>query len=267
VLGISLPIAYPFINRRVRIYFESSIGMLGDVPASESIVSQIDTSLYLNNAIKNNKNILFEGAQGAMLSIESGTYPYVTSSSPLANSIPLNAGIPTKAINKVIGIAKAYTTRVGEGPFVTELDNELGDEIRIKGNEFGTVTHRPRRVGYLDLVVLKHSCSISGVDYISLMLLDVLSSIKELKVCTAYQLDGKTIDYIPSTIAELNRCKPVYIDLPSWNIDISNIKKYSDLPTNCKKYIEFIEDYLSIKIAFISVGPDRTQTIIKEEII
>jgi len=226
----------------------------------------IDTSRFLLDSIDQNKKILFEGAQGAMLCIDNGTYPFVTSSSPLANSVSINASIPSKSIDKVVGIMKAYTTRVGAGPFVSELNNEIGDKIREIGHEFGTVTKRPRRIGYLDLVVVKNSIRISGTNYIALMLLDVLTNIKPLKVCVNYELDGKIIDYIPSTISEVNRCKPIYKEFDSWIEDISKIKNYDDLPLNCKKYIEFIEEYTGIKVAFISVGPKREETIIKEDI-
>ena len=227
----------------------------------------IDTSVFLTNAIDNNKKVLFEGAQGAMLCIDNGTYPFVTSSSPLANSVSINASIPPKSIDKIVGIMKAYTTRVGSGPFVTELNNEIGDKIREIGHEYGTVTKRPRRIGYLDLVVVKNSIRISGTNYIAVMLLDVLTGINPLKVCISYELDGKIIDYIPSTISELNRCKPIYIELPTWNEDISKVRKYEDLPTNAKKYIETIEKFTNTKVAFISVGPGREETIIKEEIL
>ncbi len=226
----------------------------------------IDTSRFLLDSIDQGKKILFEGAQGAMLCIDNGTYPFVTSSSPLANSVSINASIPSKSIDKVVGIMKAYTTRVGAGPFVSELNNEIGDKIREIGHEFGTVTKRPRRIGYLDLVVVKNSIRISGTNYIALMLLDVLTNIKPLKVCVNYELDGKIIDYIPSTISEVNRCKPIYKEFDSWDEDISKIKNYDDLPLNCKKYIEFIEEYTGIKVAFISVGPKREETIIKEDI-
>ena len=225
-----------------------------------------DTSLYLNNAINNKKNILFEGAQGSMLCLDHGTYPYVTSSSPLANSVPLNAGIPLKSIDKVVGILKAYTTRVGEGPFVSELHDETADLIREKGHEYGTVTKRPRRVGYLDLVVAKHTHRLSNVNYISLMLIDVLTGVNPLKICIGYELDGETIDFIPSTIEEISRCKPIYKEFEPWEEDISKIRNYNDLPLNCKKYISFIEEYLNTKVAFISVGADRKDTIIKEDI-
>lgn len=226
----------------------------------------IDTSRFLLDSIDQNKKILFEGAQGAMLCIDNGTYPFVTSSSPLANSVSINASIPPKSINKIVGIMKAYTTRVGAGPFVSELNNEIGDKIREIGHEFGTVTKRPRRIGYLDLVVVKNSIRVSGTNYLALMLLDVLTDITPLKICINYELDGKIIDYIPSTINEVNRCKPIYKEFESWSEDITKIKNYSDLPTNCKKYIEFIEEYTNTKIAFISVGPKREETIIKEDI-
>ena len=226
----------------------------------------IDTSVFLRKAIKEGKNILFEGAQGAMLCLDNGTYPYVTSSSPLANSVSINASIPPQSISKVVGIMKAYTTRVGEGPFVTELNNEIGDTIREIGHEYGTVTKRPRRVGYLDLVVVKNAIEISGTNYLSLMLLDVLTNISPLKICTHYELDGKIIDYIPSTISELNRCKPIYKEMKPWKEDISKIKDYASLPAETKEYIAFIEEYCNCKVAFISVGPDRDATIIKEDI-
>ena len=226
----------------------------------------IDTSVFLRKAIKEGKNILFEGAQGAMLCLDNGTYPYVTSSSPLANSVSINASIPPQSISKVVGIMKAYTTRVGEGPFVTELNNEIGDTIREIGHEYGTVTKRPRRVGYLDLVVVKNAIEISGTNYLSLMLLDVLTNISPLKICTHYELDGNIIDYIPSTISELNRCKPIYKEMKPWKEDISKIKDYASLPAETKEYIAFIEEYCNCKVAFISVGPDRDATIIKEDI-
>lgn len=227
----------------------------------------IDTSIYLNDAIKQNKNILFEGAQGAMLCIENGTYPYVTSSSPLASSVPINAGIPPKAINKTIGVLKAYTTRVGEGPFISEIHNKLGDIIREKGHEYGVVTHRSRRVGYLDLVVVKQACRLSSIDGLSIMLLDVLSNISPLKICVGYKLNDKEIDYIPSTISELERCEPIYEEFKSWDKDISKCTTYEELPSEAKTYLEFIEKYLDTPIAFISVGPEREKTIIKQELL
>jgi len=225
----------------------------------------VDTSIVLNEAINDKKQILFEGAQGTMLCLENGTYPFVTSSSPIASSVPLNAGISPKNIDKVIGIVKAYTTRVGEGPFVTELHDKVADNIRELGHEYGVVTHRPRRVGYLDLVVVKQACRLGGIDYLAMMLVDVLTGIKPLKICVSYELDGKIIDYVPSTISEVTRCKPIYKDFCGRDEDISNINNFYNLPKECQNYLNFIEEYLKTPIAFVSVGPEREKTIIKKD--
>ena len=225
-----------------------------------------DTSILLNEEIKKNSKILFEGAQGAMLCLDHGTYPYVTSSSPTASSIPVNCGIPPYEVKTVLGIAKSYTTRVGEGPFPSELKNELGDLIRERGHEYGTVTKRPRRIGYLDTVVLNHAIRVSGIKYLSIMLFDVLSNIDNLKICYAYELDGKVINYIPSTLNEYQRCKPIYIDMPSWKEDISKVTSYEELPENAKKYLKKIEELTNKEIAIFSVGPDRTQTIVLKDL-
>lgn len=226
-----------------------------------------DTSLFLNLAIQEKKKILFEGAQANMLCIENGTYPYVTSSSPLASSVPLDAGIPPQYVSNVIGILKAYATRAGEGPFVTELKNELGDKIREIGHEYGVVTGRPRRIGYLDLVIVKQAVRLSGISYLAVMLIDVLTNFSPLRICVGYSLDGQEIDYVPSTISELKRCQPIYKEFLGWSRDISNCHSFAELPIECKNYLSFIEDYLHTPIALISVGPERKQTIIKEEII
>ena len=225
-----------------------------------------DTSILLNEEIKKNSKILFEGAQGVMLCLDHGTYPYVTSSSPTASSIPVNCGIPPYEVKTVLGIAKSYTTRVGEGPFPSELKNELGDLIRERGHEYGTVTKRPRRIGYLDTVVLNHAIRVSGIKYLSIMLFDVLSNIDNLKICYAYELDGKVINYIPSTLNEYQRCKPIYIDMPSWKEDISKVTSYEELPENAKKYLKKIEELTNKEIAIFSVGPDRTQTIVLKDL-
>ncbi len=225
-----------------------------------------DTSVLLNEEIKKNSKILFEGAQGVMLCLDHGTYPYVTSSSPTASSIPVNCGIPPYEVKTVLGIAKSYTTRVGEGPFPSELKNELGDLIRERGHEYGTVTKRPRRIGYLDTVVLNHAIRVSGIKYLSIMLFDVLSNIDNLKICYAYELDGKVINYIPSTLNEYQRCKPIYIDMPSWKEDISKVTSYEELPENAKKYLKKIEELTNKEIAIFSVGPDRTQTIVLKDL-
>ena len=226
----------------------------------------IDTTTYLQKALKEGKKILFEGAQGAMLCMTYGTFPFVTSSSPLATAIPNNTGLPLTAVEDVLGIMKAYTTRVGAGPFPTEIDGPLADSIREKGHEFGTVTHRPRRVGWLDLPQLKYVIEISGIKRVALMLLDVLSAVDELKLCTGYLIDGKEIDYMPSTVAELEKVEPQFITMPSWKEDISSIRNYDELPLNCRRYLETIEEKLGVKIAMVSVGPDKEATILREEL-
>jgi len=225
-----------------------------------------DTSVFLNECIKEDKKILFEGAQGAMLCIDHGTFPYVTSSSPLASSIPLNAGIAPKYITDVVGICKAYTTRVGAGPFPTELEGELANTIRERGHEYGTVTKRPRRVGFLDGVVLKNAVRLAGVTSWSLMLFDVLTGIDELKICTHYELDGKLIDYEPGTLSVFERCKPVYETLKGWTEDITHVTSFDELPENAKNYINFIEKMTGVPVDMFSVGPDRVQTIVRKKV-
>jgi adenylosuccinate synthase len=220
-----------------------------------------DTSVLLNNLIEDDKNILFEGAQGNMLCIDHGTYPYVTSSSPTAASVPLNCGIAPKNITDVFGVTKAYTTRVGAGVFPTEFEDETAKTIRDVGKEYGTTTKRPRRIGWLDLVVLKHFKRINGLDHIGITLLDVLTGIKSLKICVSYNLDGNEIDYIPADYSEYERCIPNYITLPGWTEDITKIKGYLDLPINCRNYLKVIEEQLKTKVTIISVGPDRQQTV------
>lgn len=225
-----------------------------------------DTSRLLNDEINKSSRILFEGAQGCMLCLDHGTYPYVTSSSPTASSVPVNCGIAPRYIDSVLGICKAYTTRVGEGPFTSELHDETANYIREKGHEYGTVTKRPRRIGWLDTVVVNHAKQISGLDSLAIMLLDVLGGLDELKICTAYSLNGKIIDYIPSRLSDYSACKPVYETLPSWKEDISSCKTYDELPDSCKKYLERISALTSLPLSIISVGPDRTQTIILKDL-
>lgn len=222
-----------------------------------------DTSLFLMNALNENKKILFEGAQGIMLCLDHGTYPYVTSSSPSAASVALNCGIPPQSIQKVLGITKSYATRVGEGVFPTELFSDISNTIRETAHEYGTTTGRARRIGWLDTVVLKHGKRISGITDLAITLLDVLTGFEKLKICTSYMLDGKEIDYIPSTIEEFNKCKPVYIELDGWYEDISNVKSFNNLPKNAKNYIHKIEEITGINVSIISVGPDKKQTIEK----
>ncbi len=225
-----------------------------------------DTSVLINEEIAKGSKVLFEGAQGVMLCIDHGTYPYVTSSSPTAASVPQNTGIAPRYIDNVLGVCKAYTTRVGEGPFPTELDGDIANYIRERGHEYGTVTGRPRRVGWLDLVVLNHARRVSGLDYLSLMLFDVLSGLDTVKICVAYELDGKRIDIMPSTIPQFQRCKPVYVELPGWKEDITDVKSFNELPEAAKNYIRKIEELTGIKVAVMSVGPDRLQTVTLHDI-
>ncbi len=220
-----------------------------------------DTSLLLEEEMEKNSKILFEGAQGVMLCLDHGTYPYVTSSSPTGASVPLNAGMAPRFIDNVLGICKAYTTRVGEGPFPTEIDGELAHYIRERGHEYGTVTKRPRRVGYLDCVALNYARRISGINSLALMLFDVLSGIDTLKICYAYEIDGKVVKTMPATIKDFNACKPLYIEMPGWKEDITGVTSYEELPLNAKKYIKKIEELTKIEVVLFSVGPDRKQTI------
>ena len=221
----------------------------------------IDTSVFIPNSLNENKNVIFEGAQGIMLCLDHGTYPYVTSSSPSASSVALNCGISPQYIQKVLGITKAYSTRVGEGAFPTEIFCETSKKIRKIGNEYGTTTGRERRIGWLDTVILKHGKRVSGITNLAVTLLDVLTGFDKLKICVAYNLDGKKIEFIPSTIEEFSRCEPIYIELDGWMEDITQIKSFDDLPDNAKKYIKTIELTTGIKISIISVGPNRNQTI------
>ena len=227
----------------------------------------VDTEVELNQAIHDGKNILFEGAQAAMLDIDFGTYPYVTSSSPTTGGVCTGAGVPPTSLQNLIGVAKAYTTRVGEGPFPTELDNELGEKIRQIGFEFGATTGRPRRTGWLDLVSLKHATMIYGINNLVITKLDVLSGIPTLKIATKYKTeDGKIIDYFTSSTTKLYNYEPIYEELEGWTEDITKVRSYDELPQNAKKYIEFIENYLGINVYLVSVGPERSQNIIRKEL-
>ena len=225
-----------------------------------------DTVALLKEARKAQKNILFEGAQGALLDIDFGSYPYVTSSSVTSGGAISGSGIGLKGIDEVLGIVKAYQTRVGEGAFPTELKNEIGDLLRERGHEYGTVTHRPRRIGYLDLVALKYSIQINGISSICLTLLDVLGGLKEIKVCTSYSYKGEKISTLPASNSVLKECTPNYVSLKGFQEDISKVKTFDELPENAKKYIEFLEKELEIPVSVFSVGPDKYQTIVRKEI-
>lgn len=221
-----------------------------------------DTSRIVNDALDNGQRVLFEGAQGVMLDVDQGTYPYVTASNPIAGGVCTGVGVGPNKINTVVGICKAYSTRVGAGPFPTELTDEIGDRIRETGHEYGTVTGRPRRVGWFDSVAMRHARRVSGISCLSLNLLDVLTGLKTVKICKAYKLDGKEIDYYPASLKELDRCEPVYEELPGWDEDITGVKKFEDLPVNAQNYLKRVSELSGVPLATVSVGADRIQTII-----
>ncbi len=225
-----------------------------------------DASVLVYDAIKEGKKVLLEGAQGTFLDVDLGTYPFVTSSHPISGGFAIGAGIGPNMIGEVIGITKAYTTRVGKGPFVTELFDETGDEIRNKGHEFGTTTGRPRRCGWLDLVMVKYAARVNGLTAISLMLLDVLTGFEEIKVCVGYEYNGEKIEHYPADLEVLENCKPVYKTFKGWSEDISNCNNYDNLPKEAKDYIKFIEEFTGVDVKIVSVGPKRSQTMIRKEI-
>jgi adenylosuccinate synthase len=221
-----------------------------------------DTESVLQEAVRRGDRVLFEGAQGTFLDLDHGTYPYVTSSHPTAGGACLGTGIGPRDINNALGVCKAYATRVGEGPFPTEQDNEIGQQIREQGHEYGTTTGRPRRCGWLDLVALRHSARLNSLSGLIITRLDTLVNVMELNVCTAYDLGNGPVDYLPATTVEWSQVQPQYQTLPGWSEDISGAKSWDDLPVNVQNYVRFIEDYTGTPAAILSIGPDRDQTII-----
>jgi adenylosuccinate synthase len=221
-----------------------------------------DTSILVNDAVQQGKNIVFEGAQGTLLDLDHGTYPFVTSSHPTAAAACLGAGIGPTRIGRVIGVAKAYTTRVGEGPFPTELKDDTGALIRKQGGEYGTTTGRARRCGWYDGVVGRYAVRINGLDYLAITKLDVLSGLEKLRICTGYNYRGDVITEFPASLKALNECVPVYEDLPGWSEDITKARKLEDLPVQARKYLERISEVSGAPIGLIGVGSRRTQTIL-----
>lgn len=219
-----------------------------------------DTSVVLNDALDEGKKVLFEGAQGVMLDIDQGTYPFVTSSNPVAGGVTIGSGVGPTRISRAVGVCKAYTSRVGDGPFPTELMDETGDFLREAGHEYGTVTKRPRRIGWFDSVVMRHAKRVSGLTDLCFNCLDVLTGLKTLKICTAYELDGKTIYHYPASLKEIARCKPIYEEMPGWDEDITGMKTLAELPEAAQHYVKRVEELVGVKIATFSVGPDREQT-------
>jgi len=223
-----------------------------------------DTIFTLHEAMKRGEKILYEGAQATMLDLDYGTYPYVTSSHPIAGGVCIGAGVGPSTIDKVIGVVKAYTTRVGEGPFVTELHDATGNLIRERGHEYGTTTGRPRRTGWLDTVVVKYACQLSSIDCLAITRLDILDTLPTLKICTGYMYKGKSLNEYPASLKVLGDVEPVYEELPGWQADITGIRRYDDLPLNARRYVERLSELSGARLGIVSVGPDREQTIVLE---
>jgi adenylosuccinate synthase len=226
-----------------------------------------DISLMLTDAMRRGSSILFEGAQGTMLDIDHGTYPYVTSSNATVGGVCTGLGVGPRAIHAVMGVAKAYTTRVGEGPLPTELSGELGNRLRESGNEYGAVTGRPRRCGWYDAVAVRYGVRINGLDVLALTKLDVLDALDELRICTAYRCGGRTLTEFPSDTAQLPDCEPVYESLPGWSTPTRGIRQFADLPENARRYIARLEEVSGVAAAVISTGSRRDETIVREEVL
>jgi adenylosuccinate synthase len=221
-----------------------------------------DTNAYLLDAIEAGKKLLFEGAQGALLDIDHGTFPYVTSSNSSGLGVASGSGVPGRWVERVIGVVKAYSTRVGGGPMPTEQDNVTGQRLRDRGNEYGTVTRRPRRCGWFDAVAARYTARLSGVDELAVMLLDVLSGFDEIRICSAYTIDGKRVEHFPSHVDDLKKAVPVYETVPGWQEELSAVRRYDDLPEGARRYIAKIGGLLGRPVSIVSVGPDRSQTIL-----
>ena len=221
-----------------------------------------DTIALLNDEVKEGRKILFEGAQATMLDIDYGTYPYVTASHPISGGVGVGAGVAPNKIDKVVGVVKAYCTRVGEGPFPTEQLNEIGDKLRNAGHEFGTVTGRPRRTGWLDACVVRYAGLLSGIDYMAITRLDILDGFDEIQMCVGYKYKGELLNEIPASLKVLAEVEPVYEAFEGWKTDISGIRSYDKLPDNAKKYLERMAEVTGIGLGIVSVGPNRDQTIV-----
>jgi adenylosuccinate synthase len=223
----------------------------------------VDTTAFLLDAVEQGRRLLFEGAQGALLDIDHGTFPYVTSSNSSGVGVSSGSGIPGRWMDRIIGVVKAYSTRVGGGPLPTEQDNATGIHIRERGREYGTVTKRPRRCGWFDAVAARYTARLSGVDELAVMLLDVLGGLDELKICSAYEIDGRRVTQFPSQIGDLEKAVPVYETLPGWREELDAVRSEHDLPTNARRYVDRISELLDRPVSIVSVGPDRAQTIIR----
>jgi len=226
-----------------------------------------DASVLLDAAIKAGQSILFEGAQGTLLDIDHGTYPFVTSSNASVGGVCTGLGLPPRAIGRVLGVVKAYTTRVGEGPLPTELTGEMGDRLRESGNEYGAVTGRPRRCGWYDAVAVRYACRINGLDGLALTKLDVLDSLDRIEICTAYRLNGRTVTDFPSDVRQLVECEPVYESMPGWSAPTAGVRSFSQLPEAARKYIARLEEVSGVRAAIVSTGSERDDTILRDDIL
>ena len=224
-----------------------------------------DTSEVCYNYYKQGKKMLFEGAQGMLLDIDFGTYPFVTSSHPTSGGVSTGTGLPPQVLTEVVGVVKAYTTRVGAGPFVTELLDDMGDFIRERGHEYGATTGRPRRCGWLDLVIVNFSVRINGITSFAVSRMDTLGEIDKVKVCVGYEIDGKVVTNYPASLDDLEKAKPVYREFDGWSGDISDVRKFEDLPSAAREYIEFIEEQTGVPVGMIGVGPEREQCVLRQE--
>ncbi len=220
-----------------------------------------DTTQLLHEAVRSGKRLLFEAAQGSLLDVDHGTFPYVTSSNSSTAGVWSGSGVPARNLERVVGVIKAYTTRVGGGPFPTELHDAVGEQIRRTGKEYGTVTGRPRRCGWFDAVAVKYSAALSAADELAVMLLDVLSDLDELAICIAYELDGQRTTQFPSDVVRLGRCQPVYERLPGWRTEVANVRRKGDLPKEARRYLDRLSEIIGLPVSIVSIGPDRVQTI------
>ena len=263
----------PFKNRLMAVYAYGTADACKPLDASRIADEYLDyaerlrpfvtdTPRLLHDAFRDGKRVLFEAAQGSLLDVDHGTYPYVTSSSSLPSGIWGGSGVPAKHLQRTIGVVKAYTTRVGKGPFPSELTDDTGERIRKIGREYGTVTGRPRRVGWFDSVAVRYTAALAGADEITLMLLDVLSGLPELKLCTSYEIEGERTTHFPSDSFRLERCKPIYETIPGWSEDITTARKLTDLPAAARRYVDRVMELVGLKVSVVSVGPDRAQSIL-----
>lgn len=235
--------------------------------AEEVLPMICDTSYLLNEALKEGKKVVFEGAQGTLLDIDHGTYPFVTSSNPTAGFACVGAGVGPKHINEVLGIIKSYTTRVGAGPFPTELEDEVGTTLQTRGHEFGTVTGRTRRCGWLDMCIINYAVRLSGITALALMKLDILDTLPEIKICTGYKINGEIISFFPGRLDDLEKVEPVYETMAGWNEDTTGCTSFDDLPEAAKAFVKRVEALSEVPVKIVAVGPGREQTIIRDTII